>query len=540
VHRDVTPQNILLSVSGDVKLLDFGVAKSTDQSHATQSGTVKGKLAYMSPEQSRGIGTLDGRSDLFSLGIVLYEMLAGKNPFARPDVIATVMALQGEPHAPLASIDPALAPIDPVMSRLLAKKVEGRPADANEAFEELSALRGKLPRPPKRLGRLVSEHFSSEISGVIKSVADSDVRRALKIEHLSDPASEPKLAPVAHEDEPREEPTEVDASGETPPRGEPASEPEPTGRDESQRAASAEASPRKAPPHRKPAREPQSRDDEPAKNEEGSIGDAPTRIGPALAPASTVIRKREGEPAATRPGSKRIWPFALGGVLVLAGIGFVALQRQPEQQPVQMQPVPVAAPKTTPPAPPAQPAVAEPAPTPPDDAAKPVEPPAEPPKVAEPVAPPAPEPADSAKATASGKKKPQKPEPKVIAVTPEPAVEPAPVKPEPPAPAPSSPLGTVSASGSFGKAKVTLTEASGHVVLRKVQDLVIGLDYNVSGGVVTARLTCEPWAIVSIDGVSRGKTPIALPALGRTPLPIELRRMGSDPVSFVVTADLAR
>ena len=179
IHRDVTPQNVLISISGDVKLIDFGVAKSADQSHVTQSGTVKGKLAYMSPEQSRG-APLDQRSDLFSLGVVLAEMLTGKNPYARSDVVQTVMAIQGDPPPPLSNIDPSLAPADAVVARLLARNPEDRFPDANEVFEELTAVRSKFPRPPKRLGPFVGEHFSADIQAAIKAVTDSGVRSALR------------------------------------------------------------------------------------------------------------------------------------------------------------------------------------------------------------------------------------------------------------------------------------------------------------------------------------------------------------------------
>ncbi|MFM2419390.1 MAG: hypothetical protein RL385_4113 [Pseudomonadota bacterium] len=80
VHRDISPSNILLSMQGEVKLSDFGIAKAHGRTHRTATGMTKGKAAYMSPEQVRG-EQLDGRSDLFAVGVVLYEMLAGLHPF---------------------------------------------------------------------------------------------------------------------------------------------------------------------------------------------------------------------------------------------------------------------------------------------------------------------------------------------------------------------------------------------------------------------------------------------------------------------------
>ena len=80
VHRDVSPQNIIISFGGNIKLVDFGIAKAAGQVSQTRAGVLKGKYAYMSPEHVRG-ETLDGRSDIFSVGIVFYEMLTGRRPF---------------------------------------------------------------------------------------------------------------------------------------------------------------------------------------------------------------------------------------------------------------------------------------------------------------------------------------------------------------------------------------------------------------------------------------------------------------------------
>jgi len=89
VHRDVSPQNILISYAGYPKLIDFGIAKARDRMAETQSGVVKGKYNYMSPEQARG-DAIDWRTDIFALGITLYELLTGKLPFAGNSRIATL------------------------------------------------------------------------------------------------------------------------------------------------------------------------------------------------------------------------------------------------------------------------------------------------------------------------------------------------------------------------------------------------------------------------------------------------------------------
>src|SRR5262249_44453615 len=89
IHRDVTPQNVLLSFDGEVKIIDFGIAKAANRSQRTQAGILKGKFGYMSPEQVLG-QTLDGRSDIFALGVILYEMLTGERLFVGESDFSTL------------------------------------------------------------------------------------------------------------------------------------------------------------------------------------------------------------------------------------------------------------------------------------------------------------------------------------------------------------------------------------------------------------------------------------------------------------------
>ncbi|MEM9074713.1 MAG: serine/threonine-protein kinase [Myxococcota bacterium] len=102
VHRDVTPENIMIGYDGHVKLLDFGIAKARSQTQKTQDGVLKGKTPYMSPEQYRG-EEVDGRADLFSLGATLYEALTGTNPFVRASEAGTVAAILFEDAPPAPS-----------------------------------------------------------------------------------------------------------------------------------------------------------------------------------------------------------------------------------------------------------------------------------------------------------------------------------------------------------------------------------------------------------------------------------------------------
>jgi hypothetical protein len=99
VHRDVSPHNVLLSFSGDVKLADFGIAKATALAAETQAGVLKGKFAYMSPEQIRG-ADLDAASDVFSAGTLLHELICWQRLFRRESDFATIRAVERDPIAP--------------------------------------------------------------------------------------------------------------------------------------------------------------------------------------------------------------------------------------------------------------------------------------------------------------------------------------------------------------------------------------------------------------------------------------------------------
>jgi eukaryotic-like serine/threonine-protein kinase len=141
VHRDVSPQNVLLSWEGEVKVTDFGIAKARDimedRSDDNKLGQLKGKYAYMSPEQARS-HSVDGRSDIFSLGAVLYEMIAGVNPFSAATPFETLRRVQAAEFPPLELLRQDVpAELATIVHQSLAKGPDDRFDNSGRLYEEL-------------------------------------------------------------------------------------------------------------------------------------------------------------------------------------------------------------------------------------------------------------------------------------------------------------------------------------------------------------------------------------------------------------------
>ena len=163
VHRDVSPSNLFVTASGVVKVLDFGVAKSQDALARTHTGALKGKYAYMSPEQVLG-EPIDRRSDVWALGIVLFELLTAQRLFWRDSEYKMFQAIVDEPIPSLMDRWPGLpAPVAKVAERALSRDVSERFATAREmgeALEEAMTGAGGIWKP-SHVADYVAEHFGA-------------------------------------------------------------------------------------------------------------------------------------------------------------------------------------------------------------------------------------------------------------------------------------------------------------------------------------------------------------------------------------------
>jgi serine/threonine-protein kinase len=149
VHRDVSPQNIMVRFDGVVKLLDFGIAKNASQTSQTEAGVVKGKFSYMAPEQCLG-RALDGRTDIFALGSCIYEALTGNAAFRRGSDLDTMRAIVHEAPKPIASVRPDVPDaLIEIVDRALAKDPKDRYQTAGDlyvALERWLAEKGEFVR----------------------------------------------------------------------------------------------------------------------------------------------------------------------------------------------------------------------------------------------------------------------------------------------------------------------------------------------------------------------------------------------------------
>jgi eukaryotic-like serine/threonine-protein kinase len=216
VHRDVSPQNAIILFSGGVKLVDFGIAKAASQLHKTRVGTMKGKLTYMSPEQVLG-KTVDHRSDIFSLGVILWEILTRRRLFKRPSEPATIQAIMNEDIPKIRDIRPEVPEaLEAVALKALEKDPDNRFGNAAEmgnalrdhireaslsaGTSEISSFIGEVFAERMRskkylLGRINSS--DSELSDValLKPETSQSMPSLSRIEDLPTPTDPSKQVP---------------------------------------------------------------------------------------------------------------------------------------------------------------------------------------------------------------------------------------------------------------------------------------------------------------------------------------------------------
>jgi serine/threonine protein kinase len=316
VHRDVSPQNILVGFDGAVKIIDFGVAKAAGSGHQTATGVLKGKYPYMSPEQASG-QAIDARSDQFALGVVMWEMLTGRRLFKGETDLMTLRLVKDCQVPPPSQINPKLPPgLDEVVLRALAPTADKRYPDCGAlrlALEDY-IIQLRLSASTAHLSAYLRELYAERIA------AESDPSNLDKLADDADLDSKDKSNPSRSR-------SGVPANPSTPSRS---SLPSVVGPRTRSRAMDA-------------------------------------LVGPP-APRHEVTRGTESLGMPTPPRRFPAVPVAVGNAaaLVIAGAAIVFLHQRPEQppqvvvvqqptQPVDPKPAPTVDPKPQPPAPPVEP-----------------------------------------------------------------------------------------------------------------------------------------------------------------------------------------
>ena len=224
VHRDVSPSNIICAYTGEVKLCDFGIAKATLSRVQTRTGVIKGKVKYMSPEQALG-RKLDNRSDIFSLGSVLYEMLTRVPPFTATNEMDLLIKVRDAKYRRIRDIVPNVPPeIENIADKCLARSRANRFQSADDVNRALrSFLTSTMPSYSRsHLGRYVRKQFGAEIERelrmleeyVVSAAPSSDVGENLISNVLGPDAEFSRFSPHADGTLVEDSEVETDVRGE--------------------------------------------------------------------------------------------------------------------------------------------------------------------------------------------------------------------------------------------------------------------------------------------------------------------------------------
>ncbi|CAM4473232.1 serine/threonine-protein kinase [Corallococcus exiguus] len=198
IHRDVSPQNILVSYEGEVKIIDFGIAKAANRSQKTQAGILKGKFGYMSPEQVRGM-PIDRRSDIFAVGVLLYEMLTGEKLFVGESDFSTLEKVRNADIPLPREFNPNIsAGLEKVVLKALAREPEDRYQWASDLQEDLMRflLAGDAIYSSKHLSGFMKEAFAEDmLREAEKMERYASVERPDQIEHSGVTLPPPVVVP---------------------------------------------------------------------------------------------------------------------------------------------------------------------------------------------------------------------------------------------------------------------------------------------------------------------------------------------------------
>jgi serine/threonine protein kinase len=591
VHRDINPHNLLVNYDGEVKIIDFGIAKSELADGQTETGTIKGKFSYMSPEQSAAM-PLDHRSDVFALGICIYELLTLENPFRKTNVVLSLESIQRDTPAPLERRRRDAMSFQTVVDKCLAKNRDDRFEDCGDIARALEGLvtHGVIPPADKPLSTWLREIFADEIAAHLQILEQTGSANAVLVRaphsnhsNHSNPSGkspnakrkDPVLAnpvvsphrvpsnPVAKllDEHSRAEARDAEESNDDALAD--VTSAEILGIDH---VTSATPSPLRADVTRNNG------DVEPTRTAMGD--EAPPDLAPPdLAPPAMAVAHDEAPSPRARPTStsgefnvpsiadsvepthrRARWPFfAFAGVAAAVGAGFLVQtgvvdrmldgqaplaalravvdppeRRAPDEVPVpekappgtpetppEPQKPPVEDPPSTPETPPVEDPPVTPPSTPPDAPpdAPPIDPPSEKPPVSEPVEEPR-----SKRNTSTTTKRPEKDKPPVENVV------------EAKKPLAGTLLVTSEGYQVRGNRKLAVGDSTVLTIADAEAPYQLKLRARADAeGNVTFDVESEPWAIVRVDGVGKGRSPqraIALPAGRRIELELTNPKAG--------------